>query len=307
MMSSPRPGGSIGTPVALIIGSCVSLQFGAALAVQLFPQLGPWGVTALRLTVAAIVLVIAVRPQVRAWSKQQWIAISWFGLSLAGMNGFFYAALSRIPLGPAVAIEFLGPLVLAAVLSRSAVDFTGVGIAVAGIALFGLDGILGAEPLDPLGVGFVLVAASFWALYIRKSARVGELVPGVGGLAMALVIASVLLLPFGVPAAVGVAAAPELLWLAVGTGLLASVSPYTLEFLALRRLPQRIFGILASLEPVFAALFGWLLLAQGVSGLKLVGISLVVTASIVTTLIPRKKTEPPGPPTFTGSLPIIPE
>jgi inner membrane transporter RhtA len=89
--------------------------------------------------------------------------------------------------------------------------------------------------------------------------------------------------------------------------LLASVIPYTLEFLALRRLPQRIFGILASLEPVFAALFGWLLLAQGVSGLKLVGISLVVTASIVTTLIPRKKTEPPGPPTFTGSLPIIPE
>lgn len=307
MFVSSRAQGALGVPIALIVGSCVSLQFGAALAVQLFPQLGSWAVTALRLAVAAIVLVIAVRPRVRGWSAQQWIAIAWFGLSLACMNGFFYAALSRIPLGPAVAIEFLGPLVLAAVLSRSVVDFAGVGIAVAGIALFGLDGVLGAEPLDPLGVGFVLVAAAFWALYIRKSARVGEIVPGVGGLAMALVIASVLLLPFGGPAAFQVAATPELLWLAIGTGLLASVIPYTLEFLALRRLPQRVFGILASLEPVFAALFGWLLLSQDVSVLKLVGIALVVTASIVTTLVPRKSTEPPGPPTFTGSIPIIPE
>ena len=305
-MTSPARA-HLGVPVALIIGSCVSLQFGAALAVQLFPHLGSWGVTALRLSFAALVLLVIARPRVHRWTKQQWIAVAWFGLSMAGMNGFFYAALSRIPLGPAVAIEFLGPLVLAAVLSRGAIDFAGVGIAVAGIALFGIDGLLGAEPLNLVGVGCVLIAASFWALYIRKSARVGELVPGVGGLAMALVFASIILLPFGIPAAIEVAGSPHLIWLALGTGLLASVVPYTLEFLALRRLPQRVFGILASLEPVFAALFGWILLSQGVSVLKLIGIALVVTASAVTTLVPRKKTDPPQPGTFTGSIPIIPE
>ena len=297
----------MGVPVALIIGSCVSLQFGAALAVQLFPHLGSWGVTSLRLAFAAIVLVIFARPRVRGWTKQQWIAIAWFGVSMAGMNGFFYAALSRLPLGPAVAMEFIGPLVLAAVLSRGVIDVVGVGIAVAGIALFGIDGMLGADPLDPIGVICVLSAASFWALYIRKSARVGELVPGVGGLAMALVFASVLLLPFSIPAGIEIAAAPHLIWLAIGTGFLASVVPYTLEFFALRRLPQRVFGILASLEPVFAALFGWLLLSQGVSVLKLIGIALVVTASAVTTLIPRKDKSVPPVPTLTGSIPIIPE
>ncbi|MGO3320812.1 MAG: EamA family transporter [Microbacterium gubbeenense] len=312
MPSSSRPSAHIGVPVALIVGSCMSLQFGAALAVQLFPDLGTWGVTSLRLTIAALVLVVIARPRILSYTRAQWIAIGWFGLSLAGMNGFFYASLAWLPLGPAVALEFIGPLLLAALLTRRGVDFAWVGLAIAGVALFAVDGVIGSDPLDLIGVGLVLVAAAFWMLYIRASARVGSLIPGIGGLAMALVIAAVLLLPFGIPTITTLAARPELLWLAVGTAVFASVVPYTLELSALRRLPQRVFGVLISLEPVFAALFGWILLAQNISIMKIAGIALIVAASIGIAVAARKKTSPQldrvltgSIPTVTGALPIV--
>ena len=317
--------------VALVIGSCLSLPFGAAVAAQLFPALGSWGVTALRVTIAAVVVMLAVRPLVHRWDRRQWTAAVLFGVSLACMNGFFYAAIDRIPLGPAVAIEFLGPLVLAAVLTRRVVDAVWVGVAMVGMALLGIDGIVGAEPLDPLGVVFVLIAAVFWVLYIRMSARVGAVIPGNGGLAMALVVAAVLLLPFGVPAAITVAGDPSLLLLAALTALLSSVIPYTFELAALRRIPQRVFGILLSLEPVFATLAGFLLLGQQVTPLRVAAVVLVVAASVGTTLAirgRRKADERPAeagagsghgsaargngsasedaPPPLTGSLPVVP-
>jgi len=295
----------IGAPIALIAGSCASLQFGAALAVQLFPDVGAWGVTALRITIAAILLLVVSRPRILSWTREQWTAVAWFGLSLAGMNGFFYAAIERLPLGPAVAIEFLGPLALAAALTRRVVDAAWVGLAVAGVGIFGIDSVIGSEPLDPLGVGLALIAAAFWVLYIRRSARVGSLVPGIGGLAVALAIASVALLPFGAPAVATLAARPELLWLAVGTAVFASVVPYTLELLALRRLPQRVFGVLISLEPVFAALFGWLLLAQTISVMKIAAIALIVAASVGITLRTREKSRTPAEPVLTGAIPTV--
>ncbi|MFT4234892.1 MAG: EamA family transporter [Microbacterium sp.] len=300
-MESARETKGMSVSALLVLGSCTSLQFGAALAMQLFPALGTWGVTALRLSIAAIILLIAIRPRVRGWTRAQWVSIVAFGLALATMNACFYAALERIPLGTAVAIEFLGPLVLAAVLSRRAADLAWVGMALVGMVLIGIDATLG-ERLDPVGVAFVLVAALMWAAYIRTSARAGSLVPGLGGLAMALVVASVVLLPFGVPATIRVAMHPHLLLLAVGTAVLASVAPYTLEFIALRRLPQRVFGVLLSLEPVIAALAGWLLLAQGITALKAAAIVLVVAASVGTTLGARR--QPPA--TATGALPIQP-
>ncbi|WOF23305.1 EamA family transporter [Microbacterium betulae] len=293
----------------LIIGSCVSLQFGAALAVQLFPALGSWGVTALRLSIAAIVVLVAVRPRIARWSRDQWIAVTAFGLALGAMNGFFYASLERIPLGAAVAIEFLGPLVLAAFLTRRMLDVAWVGVALAGMALLGVDSAMGSGSLDPLGVAFALVAAGFWALYIRTSARVGRVIPGMGGLAIALLIASVALLPFGVPAVGVVAADPRLLALAVGTALLASVVPYTLELMALRRLPQRVFGVLLSLEPVVAAAAGWLLLGQQAGPLRLTAIALVVVASAGTALAARRSGEAvvgDAVATPTGAIPLPP-
>jgi len=297
--------------VALVVGSCVSLPFGAAVAAQLFPVLGPWGMTSLRVAIAAVLLVVIVRPRPRGWTRSQWIAAVLFGVSLAAMNGFFYAAIDRIPLGPAVAIEFLGPLALAAVLTRRAADAAWVGVAVLGMALLGVDGLIGAAPLDPLGVLFILVAAGFWVMYIRMSARVGALIPGSSGLAMGLLVAAVLLIPVGVPAATTISGDPPLLLLAAVAAVLSSVIPYSFELAALRRLPQRVFGVLLSLEPAFATLAGWAVLGQSATPLRMLAIALVVAASVGTTLGVRRErrrarseddTRDTGP--FTGPIPL---
>ncbi|CAH0201417.1 Threonine/homoserine exporter RhtA [Microbacterium sp. Bi121] len=294
--------------MALVVGSCLSLPFGAAVAAQLFPALGAWGVTSLRIGLAAVLLLVFVRPRVRGWTRRQWGAAVLFGVSLAGMNGFFYAGIERVPLGPAVAIEFLGPLILAAVLTRRLLDGMWVGIALIGMALLGLDGMLGAEPLDLLGVFFILIAAGFWVFYIRMSARVGEAIPGSGGLVVGLLVASVLLLPVGIPtvAAVGASGDMSLLLLALLTAVLSSVIPYSFELAALRRLPQRVFGVLLSLEPAFATLAGWLVLGQSATPLKLLAIGLVVAASVGTALGARRDAKGAEPPPFTGTIPVVP-
>jgi inner membrane transporter RhtA len=298
--STPRQQHALG--VALVIGSCLSLPFGAALAAQLFPVLGSWGVTSLRVSIAAVVVLILVRPRLRHWTRQQWIVSALFGLSLAGMNGAFYAAIALVPLGPAVAIEFLGPLVLAAVLTRRAADGVWVGVAVLGVALLGIDGLVGAEQLNPLGVVFALVAAACWALYIRLGAQVGEVTPGHEGLSVALVVGALALTPFGVPAVVAVVHQPTWLLLAVITAILSSVIPYTFELAALRRLPQRVFGVLLSLEPAFATLAGLLLLGQQVTPLRLAAVALVIAASVGTTVGARRAPRSEGP--FTGPIPL---
>lgn len=303
-MQKPAASGPL-VGVALVIGSCLSLPFGAAVAAQLFPVLGPWGVTSLRVAIAAVLLVVIVRPQPRKWTRPQWLAAVLFGVSLAAMNGFFYAAIDRIPLGPAVAIEFLGPLVLAAVLTRKLSDFTWVGVALLGMVVLGIDGLIGAEPLDPLGVVFILIAAGFWAMYIRMSARVGALIPGSSGLAMGLVVAAVLLIPVGIPAASTVAMDPQLLLLAAITAVLSSVIPYSFELAALRRLQQQVFGVLLSLEPAFATLAGWLILGQDATPLRLLAIALVIAASVGTTLGVRRDRRDGGPSgPFTAPIPL---
>ncbi|WP_257879738.1 EamA family transporter [Kocuria flava] len=277
-----------------MIGSCISLQFGAAVAVQLFPHLGAWGVTTLRLGIAAVILLAVVRPPVRTWTRQQWTAIVLLGAALGCMNGFFYASLERIPLGAAVSIEFLGPLLLAAVMARRLLDGLWVALALGGMALLGLDSALGAT-LDPVGVVLALIAGVFWAGYVLTSARVGQLVPGAGGLAAALVVATLVVAPLGAPGAIGAFNEPALLSLALVTGLLASVIPYTLELSALRRLPAPVFSILLSLEPAFAALFGWILLGQDSGVLRNLAIALVILASVGVTLTSPRRRAPERP------------
>jgi len=287
--AGPARSGGTGVGAAMVLASCVSLQFGAASAARLFPALGPGGVTFLRLAIAAVVLLIAFRPAVRAWRRGQWTSVLMLGLALAGMNGAFYASIARIPLGIAVTIEFIGPLVLAAALTRRWRDTVWVLVAAAGIAVLGLaNGHGAATGLDPVGVVLALVAGAFWAGYILANARVSGQVPGMGGLAAAMAIAALVVAPSG-SGAVALVADPHLIVLAVGTALLASVVPYTLELAALRRLPARAFSILLSLEPAVACLAGWLLLSQTLTGVQAAAVAVVVIASVGSTLSSRRE------------------
>ncbi|GAB6902392.1 EamA family transporter [Kineosporia succinea] len=286
MPATPLTGPRASSPaLLLVLGSCFSLQFGAGFATQLFPFLGSWGTTMLRLGLASLVLLAFTRPAVRQWSRIQWRATLALGISLAGMNGFFYAAMERLPLGTAVSIEFLGPLTLAAVLSRRARELAWVGVALGGMVLLAIESLTTTTALDPLGVFFALIAAAFWALYIQTGAKVGILVPGTGGLAVALAVGTLAVAPFGLHGALGVVGNPHLLLIGLGTALLASVIPYTLELAAMRRIPRNVFGILLSLEPVAATLVGWMLLDQHAGPLRLAAVALVVAASVGTSLI----------------------
>lgn len=276
-----------GPAVALVLGSCVSLQVGAACAARLFPVAGSTGTTVLRLGLAALALLVAVRPRAYRWDARQWLPVLAFGLTLAAMNGSFYAAIERIPLGTAVTVEFLGPLTLAAVLSRRLRELAWVLLAAAGVALLGLGDSAGPG-LDPVGVGLALVAGLFWACYILASRRVGARVPGHGGLAMATAVGALALLPFGAVGAAHALERPHSLLLAAGTGLLASVVPYSLELAALRRLQPHVFGVLLSLEPAIAALAGWVLLSQPLGPVGAVAVGVVVLASAGSTLSARR-------------------
>ena len=272
--------------VGLVLASCASLQLGGAVATHVFPHAGPWGVTTIRLLVAGLLLFAIARPAVRDWSRTQWVAVGLFAVTLAGMNGFYYAAIALIPLAPAVTIEFIGPLLLAAILSRGAREFLWVGLAAGGLALLGWDSWTG-EPLDLWGVTWALVAGVFWMGYILMSRRVGQIVPGQGGLAVAFLIAAAVVAPFGAGGVATIVVSPTLLGLAVLTAVLASLIPYSFELVALRSLPPAVFGVLLALEPVFAALIGWIVLGQTASVGLLVAVGLVVAASMGTTLTAR--------------------
>jgi len=276
----------------LVLGSCTSLQIGAALAMRLFPVTGAPGATLLRLGLAAIVLLAIVRPRVRGWQPAQWRAVLLYGISIAGTNEFFYAALARLPLGAAVTIQFLGPLTLAAALSRRGRDAGWVLLAVLGVLTLGLAGSHGGGSgsgaahgsLDPVGVAFALVSAAFWALYIVAGSRASAAVPGRGGLAVAMGAGALVLAPFGAHGAAQLAGRPHLMAVALGMAVLASVVPYSLELAAMRRAPRRVFGILLSLEPAVATLAGWLLLGQHTAPVAIAAIVIVVAASAGSTL-----------------------
>lgn len=276
----------------LVLGSCTTLQFGAALAVHLFPALGSWATTSLRLALAALVLLALTRPRVRRFTYTQWRAMVGYGLVMAGMNGFFYAALARLDLGVAVAMEFLGPLVLAACLSRRPRDLVWTGLALGGVALFFLRDFLGSEAgvkgIDPIGVVLVLAAAACWAGYVVAGQKTALRVPGKSGMAVGMALSALILLPFGAMSAPKLVAHPGLLLLGLGVALLSSVIPYSLELSAMRRLPKPVFGVLLSVEPVVAALAGWLLLGQNVGVLGIAAIALVVAASAGSTLTAAK-------------------
>lgn len=270
----------------MVLGSCTSLQLGATFALPVMGEVGSWLTTAARLMLASAILLILTRPRVRSWTRGQWRRVVVYGVSLGGMNSTFYAAIDRIPLAIAVTIEFIGPLVLAACLSRRIRDLAWVLLSAAAVAVLGLsEGPAGGTGgLDPLGVMFALMSAGFWALYILAGKAVAAEGHGQGPLAVAMLVGGLLVLPLAVPGVGSLAAQPWLLAPLLGVALLSSVVPYSLELGALRRLPARLFGVLLSLEPVVAAIFGWLLLGQHLTPVQLLAMVAVLTASIATTL-----------------------
>lgn len=274
-----RAGTTDAFPVALVLGAVVSVQFGGALAATLIPVVGVAGSVALRLAFAVLVMLAVARPSLRGYSASDWRTVIAFGVALGGMNAAFYASLARLPLGVAVTIEFVGPLVLAAALSRRLRDVFAVAVAALGVVLIAEVARVDWADLDLVGIGLALLAGAAWAAYIVLSGRTGARFPRLDGLAIALVVAAVIVTPFGLLTAGERLVQPDALLKGLGIAVLSSVLPYSLELLALRRLRAKVFGILLSLEPAVAALAGYLVLGQHLRGLQLLGMGCVVAAS----------------------------
>lgn len=272
-------------PIPAIVGAIVSVQGGAALAKGLFPALGAMGTVGLRVGISAVILLAAFRPRLRQASAAQWRAVIPYGVVLGVMNMVFYVALSRIPLGLAVTVEFIGPLGVAVFGSRRLMDIAWVVLAGAGIALIAPWAGGGA---DALGVMLALAAGGCWAAYILLGGRLSRMIPGGAAVATGMAIATLVAVP--VAAATGGFArlTPRLFLAGVGVALLSSAIPYTLEMIALKELPARTFGILMSLEPAVAALAGLVFLHEVLSPRQWLAVALVIAASTGSTLTSRR-------------------
>jgi inner membrane transporter RhtA len=291
-MLAARPRrGSVPLAVGLVVCAITSLQFGASFAATLFDDLGPAGVAFVRLAVAAIVLLVAWRPRVRGRTRGDLLVVLLFGLTLGAMNVAIYSSFDRIPLGLAVTIEFVGPLAVAVVGSRRALDVLWVLLAAAGILLLARGGGAGGG-LDALGVVLALAAGAGWAAYIVLSQRVGRLFPGASGLALAMTVGALAAAPLGIAQAGGALLRPGLLAAGAAVALASSVIPYSLEMEALRALPARTFGILMSLEPGVAAVAGLVVLGQALALREWIAIALVIGASAGATAGARPQDEP---------------
>lgn len=283
------PGGRLASapsPV-LVLGAIASVQFGSAVAATLFHSIGPGGAVWLRLLFGTLIVVPLWRPRLHGHSRRELLLACLFGLILGGMNFSFYSAIHRIPLGIAVTFEFVGPLTIALVGSRRPLDLVWVALAAAGILALTRGGV---QHLDGVGVALALLAGCFWAAYILVNAGVGRAFEGGTGLSLAMCVATVVMLPLGIAQGGSHLLQPRSLLLGATVGLLSSAIPYSFENEALRRIDPSVFGVLMSLEPAFAALAGFIVLGQGLAGRTVLGIGLVVVASVGAA---RRTREPP--------------
>ncbi|MFN8098224.1 MAG: EamA family transporter [Dermatophilaceae bacterium] len=263
----------------LVLGGIVSVQFGGAIAQTLVPAIGAGGAVVMRLLFATVVLLAVLRPRWRGHSPAAWRTVIAFGVALGAMNFTFYGSLAHLPIGVAVTIEFIGPLLLAASLSRRLLDLVAVVGAGLGVVLISRALDTPLADLEWTGIGLALAAGGCWAAYILLSGRTGASFPKLDGLAFAMVTASLITLPFGLGSIPDWT--PRLVVKGVGIAVLSSLLPYSLELLALRRMSARVFGIMLSLEPACAALAGLLVLGQRLSTSQLLGMVLVVAASVL--------------------------
>jgi inner membrane transporter RhtA len=265
-------------PVGSLLLGMLSFQCGAALAKQLFPLMGAQGATAIRLGLGALILWLLRQPWRRLAGRHGWASLAGYGLTIGVMNLCFYMALNTIPLGIAVALEFLGPLAIALFGSRRALDFLWVALAVAGLALL-LPYRGHTQALDPVGVLYALGAAIGWATYILLGRRAGAAF-GSDAVALGSAIGALVAVPVGVIHAGSALFSLSALPFAIGVAVLSSALPFSLEMYAMTRLPARTVGILFSVEPAMGALLGLIVLNEHLSAFQWLAIAAIIAASI---------------------------
>ncbi len=305
-MSPPAAPRSQGVGIALVGAGAVSVQFGGAVAVTLFKDVGAAGAVTLRLVIAMTLLVVGTavarlivkghRSTGVRRSRADWITVVGFGVALAAMNLSFYEAIARIPLGPAVSIEMLGPLTLAAVSSRRWLDGVWIVVALGGVVVLGLGESHGeGASLTAPGIAFAAIAGVCWATYIVLSSRTAARFPRTDGLTIAMVVAAVLVAPFGIVGAGAALLTGSALWRGAAIAVLSSGLPYSLDLFALRRITPATFGVLMSLEPAIASVAGLLIIDQVLTLVQWLGlVAVVVACAGVTVFAPAKETSGSG-------------
>lgn len=262
----------------------ICVQGGASIAKQLFPAIGAIGTVTLRIVLSAIILTLINRPKFSQFTRQMWIYCGFYGTGLAVMNLIFYMAIQRIPLGLAVTVEFAGPLFLALALSRKLLDVIWALLACVGILLIVP---WNNDHVDLLGLGLAFLAGMFWALYIVMGGKVAKIMDGKDAVTTGMLFASLVIIPFTVWDGTVFSITPIIFLKGLGVAILSSALPFSLEMIALKKLPAKTFSILMSLEPAFAALSGLVFLSESLSFLQWVSIACVIMASIGTTIFSK--------------------
>ncbi|GLO24362.1 threonine/homoserine exporter RhtA [Pseudomonas putida] len=285
MNTQPRSLAATLFPIGLLLIAMASIQSGASLAKSMFPIIGAQGTTTLRLIFASIIMLLILRP----WRVRMTAAtlrnVVIYGMALGGMNFLFYMALQTVPIGIAVALEFTGPLAVAIFSSRRPIDFLWIALAIAGLLLLLPAGHSG-QALDPVGAAYALGAGVCWALYILFGQRAGA-EHGIQSAALGVVVA-----PIGIAHAGSALLTPALIPMALAVAVLSTALPYSLEMVALTRIPARTFGTLMSIEPAFGALSGLLFLGEVLTLTQWLAIAAIIAASVGTTLSMRKEPTP---------------
>ncbi|WP_343694225.1 EamA family transporter [Flavobacterium sp.] len=272
-------------PVPAVLLAIISVQCGAAIAKTLFPAIGAAGTASIRIGVSAILLLLAYRPNLRAITPAQWKIVIPYGLSLGAMNLIFYFAIERIPIGLAVTLEFVGPLLLAIAGSKRLVDYLWVLLAAIGILLIAP---WSNERIDPLGVLFALLAGALWAAYIVFGGKISKIMNDGEAVSTGMLFAAILVLPFGFLENGLINLTPKLFGMGVALALLSSAIPFTLEMKALGQLPPRTFSILMSLEPAAASICAFIFLQENLSFYEILAVVCVVVASAGSTLTAKR-------------------
>lgn len=275
------------SPIPAVLFAIISVQLGAAIAKTLFPSLGAAATASLRIGLSAIILLAVYRPNLLKITKAQWKIVIPYGLSLGAMNLIFYMAIERIPIGLAVTLEFIGPLVVAVLGSKRALDYLWVVLAGAGIVLIAPWADNG---VDIIGVLYALTAGTLWAAYIVLGGKVSKIMKGGKAVATGMLFATLLILPFGMMSNGFESVTPTFFGLGLALALLSSAIPFTLEMKALGQLPARTFSILMSLEPAAASICGLLFLQEYLTVNEVIAVVCVIVASAGSTLTSKKTT-----------------